>query len=119
MRTLPRLAARLLVPLTALLLSPASATAQGILGGVRDAEGGPLVGVSIRLDGEFRTSTDLEGGFRITGLPAGPVRLTAERLGFESVSRQVEVPSEGWAEVDIQLRTLAVELNPLVVTGTL
>lgn len=92
---------------------------QGVAGVVRDPDSAPLAGVKLLLDGHPSATTGPDGRFRISAPSAGTVRLTAERLGSRSESVEVAIPSRGWLEVEVVLHGSAVELAPLVVTGTL
>lgn len=53
----------------------------------------------------FKTeaTTDAEGRFRITGVPGGPVTVTARAEGFDPVTRSLTVEPGGEHEVDIAL----------------
>ncbi|MEQ9570246.1 MAG: carboxypeptidase-like regulatory domain-containing protein, partial [Longimicrobiales bacterium] len=74
------------------LLSADLLHAQGVRGVVRDAADAPIADVALLVDGREAATTRGDGRFRLDGLPPGPIRLTAERLGHGSVSREVDVP---------------------------
>lgn len=99
--------------------SPVGIFAQGIHGTVSDGAGAPLSDVAILVDGSNAATSRADGRFAAPGVGPGAVRVTAERLGYGSWSAEVEVPAAGWAALDIVLTTAAVELDPVVVTGTL
>jgi Carboxypeptidase regulatory-like domain/TonB-dependent Receptor Plug Domain len=81
----------------ALLAASAVAGAQtqyaSLVGVVRDSAGHPIPSVEVRLRGssEGYTRTDDSGGFRLLGLPAGAVSVTARRLGFAPASMEVKL----------------------------
>lgn len=63
--------------------------------------------------------TGSDGRFRLAGLPPGEVTLTFRAPGYATAERVVRVPSSGVANVAVSLDAAAIELNPVVVTGTL
>ena len=62
--------------------------------------------------------TRRDGTFRLEGLPAGPVELRVESLGFGSESRTVEIIAGETARADFSLGSSAIALDEIVVTGT-
>lgn len=64
-----------------------------VTGTVRDARSKePVVGASVRIDGTLLgAATDLEGHFRITGVPTGNQTVSASYLGFTKLVKQVVV----------------------------
>src|SRR5688572_15847798 len=62
------------------------------------------------------TATNADGQYTLTMVPVGSRSLTARRLGFQSVTRVVEV-TDGMT-ADFALNASAVNLNEVVVTGT-
>jgi len=79
----------------------------------------PLSGVRISITGSrLGASTDEEGRYTITGVPAGTHTLDARRLGFKAITRpNVAVTSGGTATVDIALPAVALTLEAIVTTG--
>lgn len=79
----------------------------------------PLVGVTVEvLETLDQTTTDARGTFRISGLPAGPMRVAARYPGFRTVIRPVMLQHDKTAIVppgQFNLQTLPVELAPIVV----
>jgi TonB family protein len=105
----------LLVCLLALIATPAFA--QGTLTGhVRDPGGLGIGGAEVRvLGGSQATVTDERGEFRLTGVPAGALRLTARRMGFRPAT--VEIAAEAaQAPVALQLEPASIQLAPMTVT---
>lgn len=92
---------------------------QGLRGIVRDGAGAPLGDVSILVDGAEAGLSRADGRFVVPDVAPGPARVRAERLGYGSWSTEIDVPEGGWLELAPVLSPTAVELNPLVVTGTL
>lgn len=66
-----------------------------LVGVVRDSSGNPIPGVEVRLNGGGSpvayTRTNDSGGFRLPDLAAGPVKVTARRLGFAPASMDVKL----------------------------
>lgn len=89
-----------------LLICGASARAQStgvITGTVTDeATGDPLIAASVRVDGtRLGAATDIEGRYRIEGVPVGPVRLVASYVGFQTV--HIEAVLVDSLRLDIEL----------------
>ena len=108
---------------TLLLITTTDASAQGtgqILGRVTaiDTEN-PLAGVQVVVDGlRLGTLTDATGRYSFRGVPAGTYTVRAELIGHATEPRQAIVPAGGSVVVDFVLRTSAVSLEQIVVTGT-
>ncbi|MEK6613047.1 MAG: carboxypeptidase regulatory-like domain-containing protein [Gemmatimonadota bacterium] len=118
--------ARLGVPLVATLLlltpiTPLAAQGTGrITGTVTDSSTGRVVSdVQVTVAGvRVGATTDSRGRYAIVGVPAGPRRLEARRIGYVPFSgRTVDVPAGGAITVDIQLREVALTLQAVVTTG--
>jgi TonB-linked SusC/RagA family outer membrane protein len=106
----------------ALLLGLAgAATAQGILSGrVTDqANGSPLIGARVVVVGTSLTaSTNAEGRYRITGVPAGTIQVRASQIGYASGTLPATVPNQGAVTVDFTLVLTPYSLDEVVVTAT-
>ena len=63
--------------------------------------------------------TAVDGSFRLTGVPAGPHRVTARRVGYEPGARSAVFTTVGAVTVDFALRATARPLDEVVVTGTI
>jgi streptogramin lyase len=80
----------------ALLLAPnGAAVADNLLSGsVKGATGEPLAGVTVSAKAGTITTTvytDASGGFYFPALPAGPYRVWAQALGFETATDEVDL----------------------------
>ncbi|MGH2435521.1 MAG: carboxypeptidase regulatory-like domain-containing protein, partial [bacterium] len=129
---------RVLVALVAtLVLLSASVVAQqvtgGVAGGVRDAQGGVLPGVTVVLAGEAliggaqTTTTSDAGTYQITGLPPGMYVLTYELSGFTTLKRdgiRIQVAQNTRVDVEMSVGTVeetitvSGEAPPVDVTST-
>jgi len=78
----------------------------------------PVAGALVSLVGTNRTTyTDASGGFRFTGVAAGPVTVRAQRIGFAQRSATVNLADGGLAAADIVLQPVATTLSQVVVVG--
>jgi len=83
--------------ISVLIAAPAVAGAQtqyaSLVGVVRDSAGHPIPGVEVRLNGTSAAyaRTNDSGGFRLPDLAAGPVKVTARRLGFAPTTMDVKL----------------------------
>ncbi|MGO1893921.1 MAG: TonB-dependent receptor, partial [Luteimonas sp.] len=75
-----------------------------IVGQVRESTvGASLDGAIISIDGRQVTTTEGNGGFRISGVSPGTYQLTVDYLGYHSVDTEVVVPAGAGAQVDVSL----------------
>lgn len=104
-----------------LLLLPGLAWAQqgSVTGRVTEAEtGDPLPGATIQVvDEGMGTAADSDGGFRISGVPAGEQTIRASFVGFQTKERTVSIPPGGTVQVRFQLRQQATRLQEVVKVG--
>lgn len=108
----------LVAPLLLALGTAAPLSAQDrVAGEVVDASDlEPLAGVQVTdEEGRIGDLTDEEGRFELTGLSGEEVTIRVRHLGYQSVTRTVDV---GATDVSIQLSVDAVALDEIVVTGT-
>lgn len=99
------------LPAALLMLSSSAAAADltgQLRGAVVDGDGLPVPGVVINatsdsLQGGRSVDTDLDGNFRILGLPPGDYRVEAQKAGFQTVRIDVKVFTGRAAMVDIVL----------------
>ena len=113
---------QLVVGVAALALaSPALAQSTGtIVGRVTERETQrPLGNVQVRVVGSTRGAvTNDSGAYRIVNVPAGPVQLVAQRLGYGPQTRGVAVTSGGTTTADFTMVTAVTTLDVLTITAT-
>lgn len=95
---------------------PAStATADGhpVTGQVIDAQGQPVIGVTVMVEGTTRgTTTGADGSFSIVA-PSGESRLNISFIGYEAVNVNIG----GRTRVDVVMKESVVNVDELVVVG--
>jgi TonB-linked SusC/RagA family outer membrane protein len=105
----------------ALLLLPGLAWAQQgtVTGTVTEAETGQVLpGATVQIQGEGTgAATDVEGQYRITGVPTGEQTIRVSFVGYQASERTVNVPAGGTVRANFQLQSGAQELDEVVVTG--
>jgi iron complex outermembrane receptor protein len=119
---LARSAAVLLLGATSSAAVASAAAAQttgSISGRITEADGSPIAGAQVVLDGGQRgtLSNDL-GGFLLREVAPGSHSLLIERIGFSTYRGQVDVTAGGTATLDVELATAVVELAGLTVIGS-
>ncbi|MEO8451928.1 MAG: von Willebrand factor type A domain-containing protein [Gemmatimonadota bacterium] len=99
---------------------PATRTAievGSIEGNVRDEQGRALAGAIVAVDGSaLKTTTARNGSYRIAGVTAGPVKVTAQLVGYQLGIEVATVPEAGVAKLDFKLKGVSLRLEELVVT---
>src|SRR5688572_16695038 len=105
--------------LLALLVVP-SLAAQQVTGRVTDQRSGqPLAAVQVFIAGSgIGALTQQNGRFLLLNVPAGTHTVTAERIGYRSVSAQVTVTAGQTAVQDFTMDEEALGLDEIIVTGT-
>jgi TonB-dependent SusC/RagA subfamily outer membrane receptor len=90
-----------------------------VRGTVRTADGQPLQGVQVHLpDRGIGVVSNADGRFTINRVPAGTYTVVAEMLGYTTGRRaDVAVAAGEVAVVNFELRTQALSLSEIVVTG--
>lgn len=93
------------------------ALAQGTLAGrVRDQLGAAIAGAELRVTGSaLVTYADDSGAFRLAGLPAGPAKLTARRIGFRPSTIDVVIADHQDTDVALTLIPTPVRLDVITV----
>ncbi len=99
----------------------APADSGAVVGTVRDADSSvPLMGTSVRLLELGREGvTHADGSFHIWNVPAGRYTVLAERIGYGSVSRAVEVSRSDTVFVELVMEPTPIELTSVVATGAI
>jgi TonB-linked SusC/RagA family outer membrane protein len=106
----------------AVLVCPSFASAQGtgtIRGRITDvASGAPLAAVQLSIEGtRHGTQTGSDGNYSMTGVPVGPQRLVARRVGY-TLQRVPVTIADGVANVqNVALKAVPTTLNEVVVTA--
>ncbi|WP_103664411.1 SusC/RagA family TonB-linked outer membrane protein [Gracilimonas amylolytica] len=111
------------ITMIVLFCLPAMAFAQNgtIEGQVTDQSGEILIGVNVTLRVDGRTlgsSTDIDGNYQITGVPAGTHEVSARFVGFRTEVVEVTLQAGQTLVQDFVLSTSTLNLDELVVTGT-
>ncbi|MEX2110808.1 MAG: SusC/RagA family TonB-linked outer membrane protein [Gemmatimonadaceae bacterium] len=106
----------------AFLAFPTIAIAQAtatIRGRVTDvATGAPVPGAQVRVDGTtLGAQTGPDGSYAIAGVPTGALFVSTRRVGYAPERAAVTAVAGGSITRDFALRTAAVTLNEVVVTG--
>jgi iron complex outermembrane receptor protein len=71
--------------------------------------------VSVRIDGTtLGTQTRADGGFTISGVPAGARALRVQRIGFRAQTVPVDVAANGTATANVTLAAVAAQLTEVV-----
>jgi TonB-dependent SusC/RagA subfamily outer membrane receptor len=102
-------------------LVAAQATTTGtVRGRVTDATSGrALPDAQVGVDGSrLGAITGANGEFTITQVPLGSRTITVRRLGYQPVTRSVNVTADGASTGDIPLNASALNLTEVVVTGS-
>lgn len=81
-----------------------------ISGTVLDDEALPIVGADVAIigGGEYGSKTDDGGKFTINEVPPGSVKIVAQKLGFESIGRNVDVLAGEVATVTLTLKAIEI-----------
>src|ERR1035437_10015736 len=88
-----------------------------ITGKVTQEKGEPMPGASVYLQGTYDgTSTDENGQFILKTTKKGPFNLLAGFMGFEQVSRKVELKGDT-LRLDIQLKEAFNQLDAVTITA--
>jgi len=97
----------------------AQAESGSVEGVVRTADGAPAPGVNVSLEGTSRGgTTDEEGRYVISGVPAGTYTLVVSHVGLETRERDIEVTADARRTVSpITLRESTRTLEEVVVAA--
>lgn len=87
-----------------------------VAGYVVDTDGRPLAGVPVVIPtAAARATTDAEGFFLLRGIASGRHQLFVRQIGFRPAVTDIDVEADRTLNLRIDLRRLAVELDPVVV----
>jgi iron complex outermembrane receptor protein len=106
--------------LAAVCVLTGTMTAGVIRGIVADRESHRLLSVvNVTVVGTtIGTTTDALGNFVISGLPGGPCMVRASLVGYQSVTRTVDVPPDDTARVEFSLSVAVLVAQAVTVTAT-
>ena len=92
----------------------------GTKGVVKDADTGePLPGANVILVGtRMGAATNVNGEFRISGVPYGRYIVRATMMGYESREVEILLNVSTYTEIQFRLKPMAVKGKAVVVTGT-
>ncbi len=91
-----------------------SAVAQTVGGGIKDAQGQPVIGASITVDGTtLGVTSDVDGRFQLNVPDAKKAVLTVSFIGYATQS----IPVNGRTQIDIVMKEDALALEDVVVVG--
>jgi len=104
----------------AFLVALPGLSAQTVTGRVIDQSSGqPLASVQVFVAGSgIGSLTQQNGRFLLVNVPVGIHSLTAERIGYRSVTAEVTVDAGGTTVQDFALSQEALGLDEIIVTGT-
>ncbi len=109
-----------LLRVVAIMLLPVCAFAQTatVTGRVVDASGESLIGVNVTIEGTtIGTVTDINGNYRIVGVPAQPVTLVASFIGFVQEKEEMDLTGKTSGSHNFTLIEDVEELAEVVVIG--
>lgn len=102
----------LFLPLTA-LAGPGS-----VRGRILSADGKPVAGIAVLLDGTaFVTETDAQGTYVLTGIPEGAYSLSVSGVGFTALHRDITVAAGADNPQDFRIEIKGVALKDVTVLG--
>jgi TonB-linked SusC/RagA family outer membrane protein len=97
----------------------AQATAGTVSGRVAKDAGQPLAGAQVHLVGTtLGTRADDDGRYTIVNVPVGSYRIRAQMLGHRPVEHTITVAAGATQTQDFVMRTEAIGLDAVVITGT-
>lgn len=105
-----------------LIASTSLAQNGAVSGTVRDAEGGttlPGANVFLKDNPTNGTVTDIDGDFRLAGVPVGSQTIIISFLGYETVERTVDVRSDQVATFEVSLEAVSLTGSEVIVTAQL
>jgi TonB-dependent starch-binding outer membrane protein SusC len=111
---------RLCMALVAAFLMVSQVGAQQITGTVRDQRNGQaMAAVQVFIQGSgIGALTQQNGRYLLLNVPVGTHRVTAQRIGFTSVTQSVTVTAGQTAALDFAMSEEALGLEEIIVTGT-
>ncbi|MSR36426.1 MAG: SusC/RagA family TonB-linked outer membrane protein [Gemmatimonadetes bacterium] len=104
----------------AFVLAAPSVGAQQIAGRVTDGRSGqPMAAVQVFIAGSgIGALSQQNGRFLLLNVPVGTQTLTAQRIGYSPVTKQVTVVAGQTTQLDFEMTEEALGLDEIIVTGT-
>ena len=91
----------------------------GQLSGVVSSDNEGLAGANVILEGTpYGTAANVAGEYFIDNIPTGDYTLTVTYVGYANESQEVTINAGEESQVNFSLRTSAINLEQIVVTGT-
>ncbi len=88
-------------------------------GQVTTAEGESLTDVNLQLSGtQLGTSTNAEGRFTISNIPAGQQQVVISRVGYQRKQKAVRIQAGRTTELRVSLAQTAMDLERVVLSGS-
>lgn len=117
MQSCALVSASVLVCASAVLASSADAQSVELHGLVTDSAGVPVVAAIVEVPGtEFRTRTNEQGEFHVTGQMGGVVQMQIRRIGFAALTRSFTLDASQQGDpVRIVLAAIPTNVQPVVV----
>ena len=79
----------------------------------------PLPGVQVYVEGlQIGWITDAQGNYQLQNVPAGPITIVAQSIGYATERAQIVVAAGEVSDHDFRLTESALALDEIVVTGT-
>ncbi|MGK7370573.1 MAG: TonB-dependent receptor [Candidatus Halalkalibacterium sp. M3_1C_030] len=101
-------------------LSAMSQNPTGQVKGTITHNGEPVPGVNVGIENlQKGGATDDEGQFIIKNIPAGTYQLRASAVGYRKVTKEIHVQAAETLEVKLEMKESLLELDQVVVTGTM
>jgi len=95
------------------LLLPTVIFSQGVIQGkVTDETNQPVPGATVQIESlAMGTLTDMDGNYQLSGLEAGSWKVSFRTLGFQTVTRTINLVEGATAELDVVLRDPPAEIQ--------
>ena len=92
--------------------------ASTISGRVVTPDGQPLESATVSLKGtKYSTSTNTDGYYQLSNIPAGKYTLIFSGLGFKKINKDIEVKSGAQLELNLSAQSNLKDLDEVTVTG--
>lgn len=110
----------LLLLFLSITLNAMSQNQTGRVKGTITHDGAPIPGVNVGIENlQKGSATDDNGRFVIENIPAGTYQLQASAIGYRKVTKEIQVQPGEILEIRLQMNESLLELDQVVVTGTM